>query len=137
MSLFSEIGEAIHDILIDPDIETADVKIRRVSGSIPGANPWDPPTDVFQIIRLHAVVFTEEAEYANGTLVKERQDVVTASPTATVIEEDGDSVSEQIALDVSESDEVLIDGDVRRIVSVTRTPAAGDDIAVWTIRVSD
>lgn len=137
MSLFSEIGEAVHEVLVDPEMKTADVRIRRVSGSTPGANPWDPPTETTQIIELSAVVFTKEAEYANGTLVVERGDEITASPRAKIVEEDGDAVSVDIDLEVRESDEILVDGDVRRVVRVIRTPAAGSHVSVWQIRVAD
>ena len=137
MSLFADIGLDLHDVLSDPDLATADVKIRRVTGSTAGTNPWDPPTEVVQVIELKAVVFTARAEYVNGTLVTERGDEVTASPWATVIEENGASTNRRISLDVRESDEVLIDGDVRRIIRVVRTPAAGGDVSVWSIRVAD
>lgn len=137
MSLFADIGLDVHDVLSDPDLATANVKIRRVTGSTAGANPWDPPTEVVQIIELKAVVFTASAEYANGTLVVERGDVITASPWATVIEENGLPVNRRVALDVRSSDVVLVDGDERRIISIMRTPAAGNDVSVWSIRVAD
>lgn len=137
MSLFSEIGEAVDEVLSDPDLNTADVKIRRVTGYAAGPDEWTPGVETQQLIKLSVVAFTRDAEYQGGGLVVERGDELTISPWATVIEENGAPANRRIRLDVLASDEFIVDGDVRRTVQVVRVPAAGPDVSVWVVRVVD
>ena len=137
MSLFSELGEAADEVLSDPDLNTADVRIRRVTGYTAGAEPHDDPVEVVEIIKLNTVVFTKDAEFSGGTLTVERGDEITASPWGTLVEQNGNPVNQRVAVEVRPSDEILVDGDVRRIVETVRVPAAGPDVTVWQIRVVD
>lgn len=136
MSLYTDLRQDVADILSDPDIRTGDVRLRRVTAVTPAANSWDDPVESAQIIRVDATVFTREAKYVAGTLAVERGDDITVSALATVIEEDGVATNQRIVLEIQSSDEVIVDGDVRRVVELVRIPDAGD-VTAWIIRVAD
>lgn len=137
MTLYSDLRSDVAEVLGDPEIKTGTVRIHRAVVTTPGANPWDPPTEENWIIDLDAVVFTKSAEYSAGTLIVERGDEITASGVARVIEKNGVAANEEILLEVQDSDVIYVDGDPRRVVRKIRVPAAGADVAVWKIRVSD
>lgn len=136
MSLYSELREDVADILSDPDIRTGDIKIHRISSTTEAANPWEDSTDVLQVIQLDAVAFTQLARYAAGTLVAERGDQLTISAIATVVEEDAVAVNRKIILEIEQGDVILVDGDVRQIISKIRIPATGD-VTAWSVLVAD
>lgn len=142
MSLFSEIGLDVEEILSDPEMATADVKIKRITGSDPGAHDYDDPIETYQLIKLSAVVFPPmtgrmKDQFSGESLVDERFDEITASPWATVIEEDGVAVNRRIRIEVLSTDIFFVDGDERRVQRIFRVPAAGPDVSVWQIRVVD
>lgn len=140
MSLFSEIGTIVEEVLSDPDFATADVRIRHRTGATPGANPEDDPTELFQIVRVSAVVFTREtrkSDFDSGSLVIQRIDEITFSPHGVLVEENGAPVAPEpyYVGELDSNDSFVVDGVVRQITQTVRTPAAGADVSVWQVQV--
>ena len=137
MRLYSDRRDDVAEILSDPDICTGDIKIRRTLDVTAGANPWNPPTPTYQIIQLDAVAFSGSAKFSAGTLVTERGVDLTVAGWATIVEENSLPRNTRIPLDIIDTDEFLVDGDPRRVISVERVPEAGNVASVWLVRVAD
>src|SRR5690606_12193363 len=110
--------------------------LRRVTSVTEPEFEWQEPVSVYSTYRLDAVIFTADAEFSAGTLIVERGDEITASASATLIDEGGAARNQRVVLEIEESDTILVDGDQRSITRLVRTPAAGD-ATIWSIRVRD
>lgn len=89
------------------------VELKRVT-SVPGPNPWDPPTETPQTWPLAATVKRLHQRYENGVLIVETGDMVMfAVPEVEPVL----------------TDTLIIDGVERVITNLTPHPGVGNAVA--------
>lgn len=136
MSLFLDLASDVDDVLSDPDLNTAVIKLRRRLSVTPGFEVYDDPVETFQVFLLKGVSFTRQTRKSDldGSLVVIRVDEFTLSPWATIIESAGVPESTETYLtSIETTDEFIVDGRVRQIHQIGRVPAAGPHVAVWQV----
>ncbi len=99
--------------------------------STPGPNPWDPPTEVETLFELAATAKRLHQRYENGVLVVETGDMLTISPSARLVKQNGVDVvpPQEVAFEPVLTDMLIIDGVERAITNLTPIPPAGTVVA--------
>lgn len=116
MGFYDEMAAMVQDVLL-PDTEgglgQGDVSLKRVT-TVPGENPWDPPTETAVTYPLKAAVKRLHQRYENGVLIVETGDMVTFAVPDVV---------------PALTDTLVIDGKERAITNLTPIPGAGQVVA--------
>lgn len=116
MGFYDEMAAMVQDVLL-PDTEgglgQGAVSLKRVT-TVPGENPWDPPTETAVTYPLKAAVKRLHQRYENGVLIVETGDMVTFAVPDVV---------------PALTDTLVIDGKERAITNLTPIPGAGTVVA--------
>jgi hypothetical protein len=113
VTFYEEMREVADDLL--GEFKQGVCGLKRKTGSTPGENEWDPPTDVYTTYSLAAVVKRMHHRYENGALIAETGDMVTFAVPDEVVP--------------VLTDKLVIDGVERAITELTPIPAAGTPVA--------
>jgi hypothetical protein len=113
VTFYEEMREVADDLL--GEFKQGAVGLKRKTGSTPGENEWDPPTDVYTTYSLAAVVKRMHHRYEAGALIAETGDMVTFAVL---------SVTPLL------TDKLVIDGQERAITELTPIPGAGQPV-MW------
>lgn len=111
MSFYEEMWGVGTELL--GEFKQGQISLKRIT-SVPGPNPWDPPTETLQTWPLSATVKRLHLRYENGVLIVETGDMV------------------MFAVPEVESvltDTLVIDGVERVITNLTPIPPAGTVVA--------
>lgn len=111
MTFYDEMRDVATDLL--GEFKQGTVNLKRII-SIPGPNPWDPPTETPQTWPLSAAVSTVSTKYVDGTLIlaSDRQ-VIFAVPLVTPLM----------------TDTLVIDGNEFAMKDLRALPGAGTPVA--------
>lgn len=116
MGFYDEMAAMVQDVLL-PDTEgglgQGAISLKRVT-TVPGENPWDPPTETEVTYPLKAAVKRLHQRYENGVLIVETGDMVTFAVPDVV---------------PALTDTLVIDGKERAITNLTPVPGAGVTVA--------
>lgn len=86
--------------------------------SVPGIEPWDPPTITTEWTRIDAVATGVSQKYVDGS---------------NIVHSDKEIITQTLGFDDEAGDQVRIDGKVVAILSVMPILAAGEEIAMRLI----
>lgn len=119
---YGEMAEMAGELLAE--FQQGSVSLKRVT-TVPGENPWDPPTETAVTYPLKATVKRLHQRYENGVLVIETGDMVTfAVPTIPAQVEPAIPANTPTLTDT-----LVIDGKERAISNLTPIPGAGQVVA--------
>jgi len=108
---YGEMAEMVGELLAE--FAQGTVSLKRVT-TVPGENPWDPPTETAVTYELKAAVRRLHHRYEGGVLIVETGDMVTFAVPEVV---------------PALTDTLVIDGKERAISNLTPIPGAGQVVA--------
>lgn len=129
---YEEMADMVDEVLLPDDqdgLGQGTVILRQITTG-PSVEPGEPGEATETLIAVNAVGERVSQAFAKGSLVVERGDILTISPTGK------NEAGETVAVVISNGDQIDVDGDTRSLIDVKRIPSMGT-LVCWKVKVAD